>query len=101
MRNRRFDFFDAPDDRQEGKVTHAQKHIISSLPLGLFANKPTLRDVEEMTHDLRRSFRSLVTAPISDTSLDAASRPIRSQGHRAAHAGRRGVRRLVPGLPRL
>lgn len=69
-----FDFSDAPDNRQEGKVEHAQKHILNGLLLGLTANKPTLRDVEEMTRDLRLSFRSLVPAPISDTTLDTESR---------------------------
>jgi hypothetical protein len=69
-----FDFSDAPDIRQEGKVTHEQKHIVNGLLLGLTANKPTLRDVEEMTQDLRLSFRSLVPAPISDTTLDTESR---------------------------
>jgi predicted transposase YbfD/YdcC len=67
-------FSDAPDNRQEGKVEHAQKHILNSLLLGLTANKPTLRDVEEMTRDLRLSFRALVAKPISDTTLDTESR---------------------------
>ena len=69
-----FDFSDAPDHRQEGKVKHEQKHIVNGLLLGLTANKPTLRDVEEMTQDLRLSFRSLVPRPISDTTLDTESR---------------------------
>jgi len=55
-------------------VTHAQKHILNGLLLGLIANKPTLRDVEEMTQDLRLAFRTLVPAPISDTTLDTESR---------------------------
>jgi hypothetical protein len=69
-----WDFSDAPDHRQERKVTHAQKHIVNGLLLGLTANKPTLRDVEEMTQDLRLSFRALVPAPLSDTTLDTESR---------------------------
>ena len=69
-----FDFSDAPDNRQERKVTHEQKHIVNGLLLGLTANKPTLRDVEEMTQDLRLSFRSLVPTLISDTTLDTESR---------------------------
>jgi hypothetical protein len=69
-----FDFSDAPDGRQEGKVEHERKHILNGLLLGLVANKRTLRDVEEMTRDLRLSFRSLVPAPISDTTLDTESR---------------------------
>jgi len=75
-RNRKpgFDFSDAPDNRQERKVRHEQKHILNSLLLGLIANKPTLRDVEEMTHDLRVSLRSMVPEPISDTTLDTESR---------------------------
>lgn len=67
-------FSGAPDNRQEGKVEHAQKHILNGLLLGLAANKPTLRDVEEMTRDLRLSFRALVPKPISDTTLDTESR---------------------------
>lgn len=69
-----WDFSDAPDHRQEGKVTHEQKHVLRSLLLGLTANKPTLRDVEELTKDLRLEFRALVPAPISDTTLDTESR---------------------------
>lgn len=69
-----FDFSDAPDSRQEGKVTHEKKHILNGLLLGLAANKPTLRDVEEMAQDLRLEFRSLVPVPISDTTLDTESR---------------------------
>jgi len=69
-----WDFSDAPDTRQEGKVEHEQRHILNSLVLGLAANKPTLRDVEEMTRDLRRSFRALVPSPISDTTLDTEAR---------------------------
>lgn len=69
-----FNFSDAPDHRQEGKVTHEQKHIMNSLLLGLTANKATLRDVEEMTKDLRLPFRALVPTPISDTTLDTESR---------------------------
>lgn len=69
-----WDFSDAPDHRQEGKVEHERKHVLNSLLLGLVANKPTLRDVEGMTRDLRLTFRSLVPAPISDTTLDTESR---------------------------
>jgi hypothetical protein len=74
-----WDFSDAPDNRQEGKVDHAQKHIMNALLLGLVANKPTLRDLEEMTRDVRLSFRSLVPKPISDTTLDTESRRLEVQ----------------------
>ena len=64
-----WDFSDAPDERQAGKVEHKIEAIHHTLALGLLGNQPTLRDVEEMTHDKGLLLRSLVPKPISDTTL--------------------------------
>jgi len=69
-------FTDAPDERQQGKVEHSVASRINALLFGLIANKPTLRDVEDMTRDLRLDFRSFVPRPISDTTLDTAARSL-------------------------
>lgn len=71
-----WNFSDAPDERQPGKVSHRMPNLLNALVLGLVANKPTLRDVEGMTHDLSLDFRSLVPNPISDTTLDSTARSL-------------------------
>ena len=67
-------FADAPEPRQPGKVVHAMEHVHNALWLGLLSNEPTLRDVERMTGQLGPWGRSLVPAPISDTTLDTEAR---------------------------
>lgn len=69
-----WDFSDAPDPRKGGMVDHEMSSIIWSLELGLIANHPTLRDVEAMTKELAPWARKLVTASISDTTLDTEAR---------------------------
>jgi hypothetical protein len=71
-----FDFTEAPDERQRGKVTHQKDDLLNAMFLGFVSNKPTLRDVEEMTRDLRLEFRAFVPKPISDTTLDTAAREL-------------------------
>jgi hypothetical protein len=41
-----WDYSDAPDERQQGKVGHEMASILWSMELGLTSNQPTLRDVE-------------------------------------------------------
>ena len=67
-------FIDAPDPRKEGMVKHQMQSIIVSLKLGLIANHPTLRDVENMTEELALWARKLVPQSISDTTLDTELR---------------------------
>ena len=67
-------FYDAPDNREQGKVEHKVFSLHNALVLGLAANKPTLRDVESMTKGLHLEYRGLVPRPISDTTLDEAVR---------------------------
>lgn len=67
-------FADAPDPRQAGKVVHAMEHVHNALWLGLVSNEPSLRDVERMTGQIGSWGRSLVPAPISDTTLDTEAR---------------------------
>jgi len=69
-----WDYSDAPDARQKGKVDHEMEHILWSLELGLTSNQPTLRDVEKMTEKLGRWVRPLIPSQISDTTLDTESR---------------------------
>jgi F0F1-type ATP synthase membrane subunit a len=65
-----YNFSDAPDHRQQGKITHSMGSIIWSCIFGLMANKKTLRDVEEMTQNLNEMASKLVSQQISDTTLD-------------------------------
>ena len=69
-----WDYSDAPDARQQGKVNHEEASILWSMELGLTSNQPTLRDVEEMTERLGPWARPLVPLPISDTTLDTEAR---------------------------
>ena len=69
-----WDYSDAPDERQQGKVSHEQASILWSMELGLTSNQPTLRDVEEMTEKLGSWARPLVPDRISDTTLDTEAR---------------------------
>lgn len=69
-----WDYSDAPDERQQGKVDHEMGSVLWALQLGMTSNQPTLRDVEEMTEGLGTWARSLVPARISDTTLDTESR---------------------------
>ena len=69
-----WDYCDAPDERQLGKVGHEMESILWSMELGLTSNQPTLRDVEEMTEKLGPWARPLVPERISDTTLDTESR---------------------------
>lgn len=74
MKKTPWSFADAPDPRQQGKVDHGMSHVLNALSLGLLSNEPTLRDVEEMTRELGPWSRTLVPAPISDTTLDTEAR---------------------------
>ena len=68
-------FHDAPDPRQQKKVTHPMEHILDALLLGLLSGHPSLRDVEQMLrHDLGSWGHALVPKPISDTTLDTEVR---------------------------
>lgn len=67
-------FYDAPDEREQGKVEHKVWSLHNALVLGLAANKKALRDVEAMTECLRLEYRGLVPGTISDTTLDEAVR---------------------------
>ena len=69
-----WDYSDAPDERQQGKVEHGMEHVLWSLELGLTSNQPTLRDVEEMTEKLGHWTRPLIPERISDTTLDTEAR---------------------------
>ena len=69
-----WDYSDAPDERQQGKIDHAMEHILWSFELGLTSNQPTLRDVEEMTEKLGHWARPLIPKRISDTTLDTETR---------------------------
>ena len=52
--------------------------IIKTALLGLMSNKKTLRDVEQMTQCLNEMASTLVSQPISDTTLD---NELRRMGH--------------------
>ncbi|MFH1862428.1 MAG: transposase [bacterium] len=69
-----WNFSDAPDERQEGKVDHQISSILWALEFGFMSNQPTLRDVEEMTEDLGPWARQQVPDKISDTTMDTESR---------------------------
>lgn len=69
-----WDYSDAPDPRQQKKVTHPMSAILWTLELGLLSNQVTLRDVESLIQRLGRWLKSLVPASISDTTLDMVSR---------------------------
>jgi hypothetical protein len=69
-----WDFSDAPDERQQGKVGHEMESVLWALQLGLTSNQPTLRDVEEMTEKLGPWAHPLVSEKISDTTLDTEAR---------------------------
>ena len=75
-----WDYSDAPDERQQGKVDHEMESILWAMELGLTSNQPTLRDVEEMTGNLGPWARALVPLPISDTTLDTEARRL-NHGH--------------------
>jgi hypothetical protein len=61
---------DAPDQRQQSKVVHSMDAVLWAMELGLTANQPSLRDVEEMTENLGPLMRNLVPGSISDSTLD-------------------------------
>jgi len=69
-----WNFSDLTDSRKEGKVTHSIHSIIWALELGMMANMPTLRDIEDMTSELGGWARRLVSAKISDTTIDTEVR---------------------------
>jgi predicted transposase YbfD/YdcC len=46
-KNRAFQFWEAPDPRQKGKVKHSIDSVIRGLLGGLLGNQPTLRQLEE------------------------------------------------------
>lgn len=62
------------DQRQAGKVKHSLTAVASALLLGLLSNRRCLRDVEELTKNLRGPWRKLVPDAISDTTLDTVLR---------------------------
>ncbi len=69
QKKKAWDFSDAPDERQAGKVVHKMGAVHHALQLGLLGNQPSLRDVEDLTDDRGLLLRSLVPEPISDTTL--------------------------------
>lgn len=76
LKNKRkgYDFSDAPDARQQGKIEHKKESLIWALEIGLLSNQRTLRDVEELLKELGPWAQGLVPDAISDTTLDAAAR---------------------------
>ena len=78
-----WDYSDAPDSRQQGKVDHEMASILWAMELGLTSNQPTLRDVEEMTEKLGSWARPLIPERISDTTLDTEARRL---DHEHLHA---------------
>ena len=73
MKKKAWSFAQAPDPRQQGKVTHSMEHILNLLLLGLLSGQLTLRDMEQMSHDLGAWARALMPKPISDTTLATES----------------------------
>ncbi len=73
-----WDHSDAPDPRQEAKVTLTMDSIVWALELGLMSNQPTLRDVETLSEGLGSWGRTLVPESISDTTLDTELRRLPS-----------------------
>ena len=69
-----WDYSDAPDPRQQSKVTHKMDAILWSLELGLMSNQPILRDLEEMTENAAPWTKALVSKSVSDTTLDTEAR---------------------------
>lgn len=69
-----WDYSDAPDPRQQTKVTHKRDAILWSLELGLVSNQPTLRDVEELMENAASWTKPLVSEWVSDTTLDTEAR---------------------------
>jgi len=69
-------YSDAPDLRQQVKVQHPMDTVLWAMELGLTANQPTLRDVEEMTENLGPWARKLVPVSISDTTLDTEAQRV-------------------------
>ena len=57
------------DPRHPSWVERPLHEVVNSLILGAVVNCPTLRDVEELTHDLGPWGRSVVTTPVSDTTM--------------------------------
>jgi len=57
------------DPRHPSWVERPLHEVVYALILGAVANCPTLRDVEALTHDMGPWGRSLVTTPISDTTM--------------------------------
>ncbi len=54
-----WDYFDAPDPRQQKKVRHPMSAILWALELGLMSNQVTLRDVEALIQRLGRWFKGV------------------------------------------
>ena len=60
---------DVEDPRHPSWVERPLPEVVNSLLLGALANCETLRDVEELTHGLGPWARSVVTTPVSDTTM--------------------------------
>lgn len=73
-RKKGWEHSDAPDPREQAKVTISMEAILWALELGLLSNQPTLRDVETLSERLGSWGRTLVPEPISDTTLDTELR---------------------------
>jgi hypothetical protein len=60
---------DVEDPRHPSWVERPLPDVVGAMILGAVANDPTLRDVEARTHRLGRWARSVVPAPVSDTTM--------------------------------
>ena len=74
-----WDYSDAPEPRQEAKVTLPLESIVWALELGLVSNQPTLRDVETLNGRIGSWARTLVPESISDTTLDTELRRLSAE----------------------
>ena len=71
---------DVEDPRHPSWVERPLPEVVNSLLLGALANCETLRDVEELTHGLGPWARSVVTTPVSDTTVDSNVIPATREG---------------------
>lgn len=68
-KKRGYDFSDAPDPRQQGKVRIPRGTICWALLLGMLGGRRSGRTAESLTKKLEGWARTLVPQPISDTTL--------------------------------
>ena len=74
-----WDYSDAPDPGQSGKVKHSMGAILYAMELGLLSNQPTLRDVEQQTGMAEGLSKTLIPSSISDTTLDTEAQRLNSE----------------------